>query len=193
MAAWLLRRYVSERRTFRCVESGRRFKNLERNTRQQADARVPMTARDRIGNALLALVPLSLFGGVILTDESPLFVLLGFIVAIVAGSIAAQLREPREAAVSSLAAASLRNSVSSVDRQQQEYEQFYLTADWRNVRRQIIERDGNVCKRCKLQIRDPNELTVDHIKQRSKYPELALDLSNLQVLCRRCNSSKGVG
>jgi 5-methylcytosine-specific restriction endonuclease McrA len=33
-------------------------------------------------------------------------------------------------------------------------------------------------------------LTVDHIKPRSKYPALALVLSNLRVLCRRCNSSR---
>jgi 5-methylcytosine-specific restriction endonuclease McrA len=59
-----------------------------------------------------------------------------------------------------------------------------------NIVRDIAQRR---CRRCKLQIQDPNELTVDHIKPRSKYPGLALVLSNLQVLCRRCNSSKGVG
>jgi 5-methylcytosine-specific restriction endonuclease McrA len=151
-----------------------------------------MTARDHIGTALLVLVPISLFGGIILTDESPVFLVLGIIIAAVVGWIAAHLQEPRETRVSSIAAATLRNSVTWVDRQQQEYRQFYLTADWRYVRRQVTERDGNVCRRCNLQIQDPNELTIDHIKPRSKYPRLALVLSNLQVLCRRCNSSKGV-
>ena len=31
---------------------------------------------------------------------------------------------------------------------------------------------------------------VDHVKPRSKFPELALDLSNLQVLCNLCNVAK---
>jgi 5-methylcytosine-specific restriction endonuclease McrA len=34
-------------------------------------------------------------------------------------------------------------------------------------------------------------LEVDHVKPRSKYPELALDLDNTQILCRACNSKKG--
>ena len=100
--------------------------------------------------------------------------------------------EPREAAVASIATTALRSSVNRVDRQQQEYERFYLTADWRYVRQQVIERDGTICRRCREQIQDLNEVTVDHVKPRSKYPELALVVSNLQVLCRRCNSSKGI-
>ncbi|WP_232796123.1 HNH endonuclease [Citrobacter rodentium] len=31
---------------------------------------------------------------------------------------------------------------------------------------------------------------VDHIKPRSLYPHLALDLSNLQIMCNECNVSK---
>ena len=32
---------------------------------------------------------------------------------------------------------------------------------------------------------------VDHIKPRLRYPELALDMNNLQVLCAICNHGKG--
>jgi hypothetical protein len=32
---------------------------------------------------------------------------------------------------------------------------------------------------------------IDHIKPRSKYPELELDEDNLQVLCKDCNYGKG--
>lgn len=32
---------------------------------------------------------------------------------------------------------------------------------------------------------------VDHIKPRSLYPHLALDIANLQIMCNECNVSKG--
>jgi 5-methylcytosine-specific restriction endonuclease McrA len=34
-------------------------------------------------------------------------------------------------------------------------------------------------------------IVVDHIKPRRKYPQLALDFDNLQVLCVDCNHGKG--
>jgi 5-methylcytosine-specific restriction endonuclease McrA len=34
------------------------------------------------------------------------------------------------------------------------------------------------------------ELHIDHIKPRSRHPELSLTFSNLQVLCRSCNMEK---
>jgi 5-methylcytosine-specific restriction endonuclease McrA len=34
-------------------------------------------------------------------------------------------------------------------------------------------------------------MMVDHIVPRSKRPDLALDISNLQTLCGRCNRGKG--
>jgi hypothetical protein len=34
------------------------------------------------------------------------------------------------------------------------------------------------------------QIHVDHIKPRSSYPELELDIKNLQVLCRDCNLGK---
>jgi 5-methylcytosine-specific restriction endonuclease McrA len=34
-------------------------------------------------------------------------------------------------------------------------------------------------------------MNVDHIKPRHKYPHLAMDESNLQVLCATCNAGKG--
>lgn len=73
----------------------------------------------------------------------------------------------------------------------EEQKRFYASAEWRLVREQVIQEQGRVCQECGCHISNDYDLTVDHIKPRSKFPELALEKSNLQVLCRRCNSSKG--
>lgn len=38
-----------------------------------------------------------------------------------------------------------------------------------------------------------NELTLDHVKSRSRHPELRFDLSNLVPACISCNVTKGSG
>ena len=72
-----------------------------------------------------------------------------------------------------------------------EQQRFYNSAEWRLVREQVIQEQGRVCQNCGRKILNDYYLTVDHIKPRSKFPELALDKSNLQILCRKCNSAKG--
>lgn len=54
------------------------------------------------------------------------------------------------------------------------------------IRWRIWERDNFTCKHCKTR----KHLTIDHIIPESKGGKL-VD-SNLQTLCRRCNSKKGV-
>jgi hypothetical protein len=72
-------------------------------------------------------------------------------------------------------------------------EHFYSGPEWRRLRTYAIGRDGRICQNpeCGRYIDSDFDLTVDHIKPKSLFPELALDLSNVQVLCRECNSSKG--
>jgi len=69
--------------------------------------------------------------------------------------------------------------------------QFYASPEWKLVRDQVIREQGRVCSECGKRVRNSSDVTVDHIRPRSKYPDLALDRQNLRVLCRRCNSSKG--
>jgi len=68
---------------------------------------------------------------------------------------------------------------------------FYQSPEWSAARKLKIKEDGPFCKECRKHIKDDIDITVDHIRPRSKFPELALDRTNLRVLCRSCNSKKG--
>jgi 5-methylcytosine-specific restriction endonuclease McrA len=79
------------------------------------------------------------------------------------------------------------------DRQKQieETKRFYNSPEWRLLRKKIIKSHKNVCKSCDQRIHNKNDITVDHILPRSKFPDNLLEIDNLQILCRSCNSSKG--
>lgn len=64
--------------------------------------------------------------------------------------------------------------------------EFYLSLQWRMLRRSILMAYGKVCMNCG----NKSNIHVDHIKPKSKFPELAMDPMNLQVLCKICNESK---
>jgi 5-methylcytosine-specific restriction endonuclease McrA len=69
--------------------------------------------------------------------------------------------------------------------------EFYKSREWRELRVKALINNGRKCCLCG---RNPKEhgiiLHVDHIKPRSKYPELELKLRNLQILCEDCNLGK---
>ena len=73
----------------------------------------------------------------------------------------------------------------------EEREQFYSSAEWQLLRNQVLAESTHICNNCGRKIRKARDVTVDHIKPRSKYPDLSLKRENLMVLCRSCNSSKG--
>lgn len=68
---------------------------------------------------------------------------------------------------------------------------FLLSREWIAVRMIVLERDGGRCACCGRAANDGVRINVDHKKPRSRYPELALTASNLQVLCSECNQGKG--
>jgi 5-methylcytosine-specific restriction endonuclease McrA len=68
---------------------------------------------------------------------------------------------------------------------------FLASYEWRRVRMVVLKRDGARCACCGATPADGLKMHVDHIKPRRKYPELALDPANLQVLCEVCNHGKG--
>ncbi|MBY6095369.1 HNH endonuclease [Ferrimonas balearica] len=67
---------------------------------------------------------------------------------------------------------------------------FYRSQAWLTLRAQAFIHFGNHCACCGAKAGPDVALQVDHIKPRSLYPELALELDNLQILCRDCNLGK---
>lgn len=68
---------------------------------------------------------------------------------------------------------------------------FLTSWEWTTLRYQALQKHGRRCMCCGASPETGATLHVDHIKPRSKFPQLALDLSNLQVLCAACNKGKG--
>lgn len=72
----------------------------------------------------------------------------------------------------------------------EEKQEFYSSPEWTILRERVIQEEGRNCAKCQKFIKDDNDVTIDHILPRSKYPDFALKRDNLQVLCRQCNSAK---
>lgn len=66
-------------------------------------------------------------------------------------------------------------------------QRFIRSKEWKNLRPIVFDYYGRRCMKCGCE----EKLQIDHIKPRSDYPELALDFTNLQVLCWSCNKAKG--
>lgn len=76
---------------------------------------------------------------------------------------------------------------------------FYNSSSWKNLREEIKKRDSYECQECKRNglvsvdnyeyseraKRKKIKLVVHHIKELEDYPELALDVENLETLCLR--------
>ena len=73
---------------------------------------------------------------------------------------------------------------------------FYTSAAWRAVRQQALLRDHYICQKCLRKyemdriIRPRPATMVHHIKPRQQYPELELDLDNLESLCDACHNEE---
>lgn len=70
--------------------------------------------------------------------------------------------------------------------------EFLASYQWRTLRFDVIAKYGNACQYCGAV---PNakagiSINVDHIFPRKTHPHLALEMSNLQILCSVCNHGK---
>ncbi len=68
---------------------------------------------------------------------------------------------------------------------------FLGTYEWRVLRMKALKLHGARCQCCGATPATGAVMNVDHIKPRRIFPDLALDIDNLQVLCGACNHGKG--
>ncbi len=71
---------------------------------------------------------------------------------------------------------------------------FYSTPEWIALRNLVMKtKNTGYCVNCKVEFSFKKwcEPAVDHILPVKLYPELALDIDNLQILCCGCNYKKG--
>jgi 5-methylcytosine-specific restriction endonuclease McrA len=92
----------------------------------------------------------------------------------------------------------VKNQVVEVKKQDRESDYSFITSkeflksyEWRSLRMKVLKNLGRKCSCCGATPETGSVMHVDHIKPRRKYPELALEESNLQVLCEDCNHGKG--
>lgn len=67
---------------------------------------------------------------------------------------------------------------------------FFSSTEWKQLRYIALKNASGCCQCCGQPASMTVHLHVDHIKPRSRYPELELDINNLQVLCPDCNLGK---
>jgi 5-methylcytosine-specific restriction endonuclease McrA len=61
------------------------------------------------------------------------------------------------------------------------------TKAYRRARVKVLNRDGHVCMYCGTS----EDLTIDHVLSIKNHPELAMDMDNMVIACKPCNSRKG--
>lgn len=69
--------------------------------------------------------------------------------------------------------------------------EFLQSKAWKRLRLQALNKHGRQCQCCGASPATGAVLNVDHILPRRLFPQLALQLDNLQVLCADCNEGKG--
>ena len=69
--------------------------------------------------------------------------------------------------------------------------EFLQSFEWRSLRMRALKLYGAKCQCCGATPASGAVMNVDHVKPRKTASHLALELSNLQILCHECNHGKG--
>jgi len=71
-----------------------------------------------------------------------------------------------------------------------EAQRFYSSNAWRRLKAEVFRKYEATCMCCGASRESGEQIQVDHILPRSLHPNLALDISNCQLLCGPCNRLK---
>ena len=66
--------------------------------------------------------------------------------------------------------------------------EFYRSASWRSIRRQVLERDMHLCQICKAEGRYTIGDTVHHLEPLRANSYKAYSMDNLITVCRQCHN-----
>jgi len=66
---------------------------------------------------------------------------------------------------------------------------FYMSKEWRNMREYVLSNEP-LCRMCKEEGRLIGATDVDHVRDITERPDLCLEYSNLQSLCKKHHSQK---
>lgn len=80
--------------------------------------------------------------------------------------------------------AEIKRLKSKLEKNVPEAQKIRNSKQYKEFRRQILERDGYKCTACG----STEKLQVHHIKEGSKYPELIMDSGNVITLCMKCHA-----
>lgn len=67
---------------------------------------------------------------------------------------------------------------------------FYKNRKWRELRREALTRDNYECQACKKRGRYARAENVHHRKEVKQFPDLALDIDNVESVCIRCHNQE---
>lgn len=89
-------------------------------------------------------------------------------------------------------AAEARQRQYEAERREDGGPDFFNSNTWQRLRFEVLADSQGRCVLCGRSYREHGvALEVDHIKPKSRFPSLALDKTNLQVMCFDCNRGKG--
>lgn len=67
-------------------------------------------------------------------------------------------------------------------------QKWYGRVEWREVRRQVEERDKGVCQICGFGKKGKRSIFIHHILSWKDYPAFRFTLTNLVTVCRKCHT-----
>jgi 5-methylcytosine-specific restriction endonuclease McrA len=73
----------------------------------------------------------------------------------------------------------------------QQYDNWRATDEGKTWKQEQFKCIDGVCPECSVVFPTIDSFHIDHIHPLSKRPDLATEVSNLRLLCSRCNLSKG--